>query len=163
MVKVRSSKWMRGRNKPDLFWKNANLITLDRPDLDSEVIEAWVFISFGLETLFLVGCSYWLRVSIVCRLVYFVVWTNQLSHKIRTICMCFLSAVLRKPALRYVPQFQSVHIGLDDSQILLLVTFQSVKILFELWERRRRFKILQISRVCVREVPHSKSGWINLL
>ena len=150
VVKVKSSEWMREgyRNKPDLFWNNANLISFNRPDLDSEVIEAWVFISFGLETPFLVGCCYLLRVSIVCKLVYSVVRTNLLSHKIRTICRSFLSAVLRKPALRYVPQFQSVHIGLDDSQILILGTFYPVKILFELQERGRRFKILQGSRFC---------------
>ena len=90
VVKVRSSEWMRGRNKPDLFWNNADLITLNRPDLDSEVTEAWVFISSGLETPFLVGCCYWLRLSIVCKLFYSVVWRNQLSHKIRTICTVFL-------------------------------------------------------------------------
>ena len=57
MVKVRSSEWMRGGNKPDLFCNNSKLITLNRPDLDSKVIEGWLFISLGLETPFLVGFS----------------------------------------------------------------------------------------------------------
>ena len=37
-----------------------------------------------------------------CRLFHVVALTNQLSHKIRTICMSFLSAVLRKLALIYI-------------------------------------------------------------
>ena len=34
---------------------NAKLIILNRPDLGLFMIEAWIFISFGLETGFLVG------------------------------------------------------------------------------------------------------------
>ena len=63
------------------------------------------------------------------RLFQVVALTNQLSQKIRTICMSFLSAVLRKLALRYKrPTVSERLFRVRLFLILLLVTFQPVKI-----------------------------------